>query len=98
MAECVQRLQQYLQQQEDRSQGASLPEEKRGKTPRFDLRAELFRMTGTDLTQIDGIDVTATMTILRTAHEQGEDRTPFCLLATALPRIKNRFHIWETMS
>lgn len=29
MAECDQRLQQYLQQQEDRSQGANLPEEKR---------------------------------------------------------------------
>ena len=61
---------------EDRSQGASLPEEKRkerlrkkkkGNTPQFDLRAELFRMTGTDLTQIDGIDVTTTMTILSEA-------------------------------
>src|SRR5580700_1351931 len=76
MAECDQRLQQYLQQQEDRSHGASLPEEKRkerlrkkkkGNAPQFELRAELFRMTGTDLTQIDGIDVTTTMTILSEA-------------------------------
>ena len=76
MAECDQRLQQYLQQQENRSHGASLPEEKRkerlrkkkkGNAPQFDLRAELFRMTGTDLTQIDGIDVTTTMTILSEA-------------------------------
>src|SRR4249920_898439 len=76
MAECDQRLQQYLRQQEDRSQGASLTEEKRkerlrkkkkGNTPQFDLRTELFRMTGTDLTQIDGIDVTTTMTILSEA-------------------------------
>jgi transposase len=76
MAECDQRLQQYLQQLEDRSHGAGLPEEKRkerlrkkkkGNAPRFDLRAELFRMTGTDLTQIDGIDVTTTMTILSEA-------------------------------
>src|SRR6516162_935542 len=76
MAECDQQLQQYLQQQEDRSQGVSLPEEKRkerlrkkkkGNTPQFDLRSELFRMTGTDLTQIDGIDVTTTMTILSEA-------------------------------
>src|SRR5215475_7710750 len=76
MAECDQRLQQYLHQQEDRSQGASLPEEKRkerlrkkkkGNTPQFDLRAELFRMTGTDLTQIDGIDVTTAMTIFSEA-------------------------------
>src|SRR6202171_2291903 len=77
MAECDQRLQQYLPQLEDRSHGASLPEEKRkerlrkkkkGNAPQFDLRAELFRMTGTDLTQIDGIDVTTTtMTILSEA-------------------------------
>jgi len=76
MAECDQRLQRYLRQQEDRSQGAILPEEKRkerlrkkkkGNTPQFDLRTELFRMTGTDLTQIDGIDVTTTMTILSEA-------------------------------
>ena len=76
MTECDQRLQKYLQQQDDRSKGASLPEEKRkerlrkkkkGNTPQFDLRAELFRMTGTDLTQIDGIDVTTTMTILSEA-------------------------------
>ena len=76
MAECDQRLQQYLQQQEDQSHGASLPEEKRkerlrkkkkGNAPQFNLRAELFRMTGTDLTQIDGIDVTTTMTILSEA-------------------------------
>jgi transposase len=53
MAECDQRLQQYLQQLEDRSHGAGLPEEKRkerlrkkkkGNAPQFDLRAELFRM------------------------------------------------------
>jgi hypothetical protein len=31
------------------------------------LRAELFRMTGTELTQIDGINVTTTMTILSEA-------------------------------
>jgi len=76
MADCDQRLEQYLQQQQDRSQGASLPEEKRkerlrkkkkGNTPQFDLRTELFRMTGTDLTQIDGIDVTTAMTILSEA-------------------------------
>jgi len=51
MAECDQRLQQYLQQQEDRSHGASLPEEKRkerlrkkkkGNAPQFDLRADYF--------------------------------------------------------
>ncbi len=75
MAECDQRLQQYLQQREDRSQGAPLPEEKRkgrlkkkkGNAPQFDLRTELFRMTGTDLTQIDSIDVMTATTILSEA-------------------------------
>jgi transposase len=72
MAECDRRLQQYLQQRADRSQGAALPEEKRkgrlkkkrGNAPQFDLRTELFRMTGTDLTQIDSIDVMTVTTIL----------------------------------
>src|SRR5437660_9382503 len=64
IAECDARLEQYLQQTPDRSQGASLPEEKRkgrlqkkAKNPQFNLRTALFRITGTDLTQIDGIDV-----------------------------------------
>ena len=72
MTECDRQLAQYLRQREDRSQGASLPEEKRkerlkkkkGNAPQFDLRAELFRMTGADLTQIDGIDVMTATTIL----------------------------------
>jgi hypothetical protein len=81
MAECDQRLQQYLQGLADRSHGAGLPKEKRkerlrkkkkGNAPQFDLRAELFRLTGTDLTQIDGIDVTTTLTIL---SEAGWDRS-----------------------
>src|SRR5258708_7048414 len=75
MAECDRRLQQYLQQREDRSQGACLPEEKRkgrlkkkkGNAPQFGLRTELFRMTGADLTQIDGIDVMTATTILSEA-------------------------------
>jgi transposase len=72
MSECDRQLEQYLQQMEDRSQGAILPEEKRkgrlrkktGKNaPRFDVRALLFRMTGVDLPQIDGIEVMTAMTI-----------------------------------
>ena len=72
MAECDQRLEQYLQQREDRSAGTPLPEEKRkerrkkknGNKPRFDMRTGLFRMSGTDLTRIDGVDVMTAMTIL----------------------------------
>jgi transposase len=81
MAECDQRIEQYLKQREDRSAGDNLPEEKRkerlrkkkkGNTPQFDLRAELFHMTGADLTQIDGVDVMTAMTIL---SEVGWDMT-----------------------
>jgi len=72
MAECDRQLEQYLQQREDRSRGASLPEEvrkgrlvrRKGNKPAFALRAELFRITGTDLTQVDGIDVVTATTIL----------------------------------
>jgi transposase len=75
MAECDRQLAQYLQQREDRSQGAPLPEEKRkgrlkkkrGNAPQFDLREGLFRLTGTDLTRIDSIDVMTATTIVSEA-------------------------------
>jgi transposase len=78
IAECDQQLQQYLRQTEDRSVGINLQAEKRkarlkktrGNAPQFDLRSELFRMTGTDLTQVDGIDTMTAMTIL---SEAGSD-------------------------
>lgn len=72
MAECDRQLAQCLAGLEDRSQGATLPQEtrknrirkKKGNKPQFDLRAELFRMSGTDLSQIDSVDVMTAMTIL----------------------------------
>jgi transposase len=75
MAECDRQLQQYLQQREDRSHGAPLPEEKRqgrlkkkrANKPQFDLREGLFRMTGTDLTRMDGIDVMTATTVISEA-------------------------------
>ena len=75
MAECDRQLGQYLQQRKDRSQGATLPEEKRkgrlkkkrANKPQFDLRVELFRISGTDLTRIDSIDVMTAMTVISEA-------------------------------
>jgi hypothetical protein len=75
MAECDRQLAQYLQQREDRSQGAALPEEKRkgrlkkkrANKPQFDLREGLFRLTGTDLTRTDSIDVMTAMTVISEA-------------------------------
>jgi len=56
MAACDRQLNHYLEQREDRSPGTRLPEEmrkgrlqkKKGNKPQFDLRAELFRMSGTE--------------------------------------------------
>jgi transposase len=79
IAACDRELEHYLHEREDRSAGAALPEETRKnrlkkhtykRKPQFDLRAELFRLSGTDLTQIDGIDVRTAATIL---SEAGSD-------------------------
>jgi hypothetical protein len=56
-AACDQRLERYLKERADRSEGARLPEEmrksrrkkKRGNAPQFALRAGLLRRTGVDL-------------------------------------------------
>ena len=61
-----------------------LPEEKRkgrlkkkkGNKPQFDLREGLFRMTGTDLTRIDSIDVmTATTVISEAGYDMSKWQT-----------------------
>lgn len=75
IAACDQRLKRYLGQREDRSAGAPLAEEKRksrrkkkhGNKPGFDLRQGLFRMTGVDLTRMDGIDVITAATVVSEA-------------------------------
>lgn len=75
IAACDAQLKQYLGQREDRSKGASLPEEtrkgrrkkKRGNAPQIPLREGLFRMTGVDLTRIDGIDVITAATVVSEA-------------------------------
>ena len=43
-------------------------------SPKFDLRAQLFRMCGVDLTRIDGIDVTTALAVI---SETGTDMTRF---------------------
>jgi transposase len=84
MVACDRQLEQYLQQREHRSQGAALPEEKRkgrlkkkrANKPQFDLREGLFRMTGTDLTRIDSIDVlTATTVISEAGYDMNKWKT-----------------------
>jgi transposase len=91
MSDLDRQLEQCLAHMDDRSQGANLPQEKRkarlkkkkGNAPGFDLRQELFRMTGTDITQIDGIDVLGAMTIL---SEVGSDMSKW--------KTENHFVSW----
>src|ERR1700689_2633846 len=46
----------------------------RGNAPKFDLRTELYRITGVDWTQVDGIDVQVAQTVIA---EVGVDLSAF---------------------
>ena len=59
IAQCDQEIERQLERFEDRSDG-ELPagdagKRSQGNAPRFDLRSHLHRMTGVDLTRIDGV-------------------------------------------
>lgn len=75
LAECDERIEAYLATFEDQSDGQPLPGKKRKRNPnapQFDAREQLYRMTGVDLTQIDGIDAN---TALKVISEIGTDIT-----------------------
>lgn len=82
IVECDQELENYLSQLEPRVdiQASPLPPNKKaGKKPRrnepgFDLRTHLYRISGVDFTQIDGLDVITVQTIL---SETGLDPRAF---------------------
>jgi hypothetical protein len=81
LAECDTALCAHLQSLEDRIQpGSRLPPAKANKKAgsnaptSFDLRGELYRISGTDLTQIDGINVMNAQTIIA---EVGVDMSRF---------------------
>ncbi len=68
---CDQRIEAHLKTMTAKVdvQAQPLPEARRAKwprkhQPRFDLRGQLYRATGVDLTQIDGIDVQTAQTII----------------------------------
>ena len=82
IAECDHELQQHLrslapkvdlqtQPLGPRPKGKKAP---RGNTPKFDLRSELYRITGVDWSQINGIDVQVAQTVL---SEVGVDLSAF---------------------
>ncbi len=80
IGECDRELQRHLRGLESRADPEQLPECPRGKRPRghvpesFDLRRELYRIVGVDLTEVDGINVLTAQTILA---EVGHDMSPW---------------------
>ena len=76
IAECDREIEAQLAQFEDRSDGE--PPAPNGKkrnqknAPGFDLQSQLYRMTGVDLTRIDGVDG---FTALKVISEVGTDMT-----------------------
>ena len=76
LAECDAEIELQLQRLQAHD-GDPVKGKKRGRArnaPRFDLRTQLFRMCGVDLTRIDGIDVT---TALAVVSEVGADMSRF---------------------
>ena len=76
IAECDREIEARLERFEDRSDGE--PPAPNGKkrnqknAPRFDVQGQLYRMTGVDLTRIDGVDG---FTALKVISEIGTDMT-----------------------
>ena len=73
--ECDREIERQLEQFEDRSDGITpgdVGKRTQGNAPRFDLRSHLYRMTGVDLTRIDGVDA---FTALKVVSEIGTDMT-----------------------
>ena len=79
LRECDAQIQLYMQRFESQLNPRSLPPKpkktsRRKNQPYFDLRAELHRMLGVDLTRIDAIDALTAQTVIT---EQGYDMSKF---------------------
>ena len=75
IAECDLEIESQLGRFEDRSDGVVLDSDRKHRqknAPQFDVRNHLYRMTGVDLTQIDGVDG---FTALKVISEVGTDMT-----------------------
>ena len=75
IAECDQEIEAQLGRFDDRSDGGTLSSRRgakpgQGNAPKFDARAHLYRMTGVDLTTIDGVEA---YTALKVVSEIGTD-------------------------
>jgi transposase len=76
VAECDREIEAQLRSFPDQSSGEKLSPQKQstGNTPDFDLRTCLFKMTGVDLTTIDGIN---SVTAAKVLAETGTDMSRF---------------------
>ena len=75
IAECDREIEANLERFEDQSDGgppAGSGRRSQGNAPRFDTRTHLYRMTGVDLTRVDGVDG---FTALKVISEIGTDMT-----------------------
>lgn len=76
LAECDQQIEAQLVRLQ--AHGGEPPESKKRSrsrnAPKFDLRTQLFKLCGVDLTRIDGIDVTTALAVI---SETGADMTRF---------------------
>ena len=81
LAECDREIEQQLQSLQVH-EGEPAKGKKRGgrarNAPKFDLRTQLFKMCGVDLTRIDGIDVTTALAVI---SETGADMSRFPTVA-----------------
>jgi transposase len=69
VAECDAEIEAVLASFQDRSQGKPLPPSRRKggayrNAPSFDARSALFRISGTDLTRVEGIDTSIALTVI----------------------------------
>ncbi len=67
LSECDEQIEEYLATLEDKTDGKPLPPKKRKRnpnSPRFDAREHLYRITGVDLTRIDGLDANTVLTVI----------------------------------
>ena len=76
ITECDREIEAQLERFEDRSDGeppaSNGKKRNQGNAPRFDVQGQLYRMTGVDLTRIDGVDG---FTALKVTSEVGTDMT-----------------------
>ena len=101
IAECDREIEAQLEQFEDRSDGEPpAPNGKRRNqknAPRFDVQGHLYRMTGVDLTRIDGVEAYTALKVISevgTDSDQMAQRQALRLLAGAEPPQPH--HRWES--